>query len=200
MPRDELVLRVQGLRFGYVASRPLFSELSFTVAWGDRVAISGPSGSGKSTLLSIIAGIQTPDAGSIEVHPAVGRPSWVLQVPIGVPRRSAGDHVGLVLAARGAAGRPATDAVLTSVGLADRRGTAFGSLSGGEAQRLMVAMSLACGSRLVLLDEPTSQLDRASALAVVETIDHLALEKTSFIIATHDPQLIAVCDAVVEIG
>lgn len=199
MRRGDEAARGEGLAFWYDPKRPLFADLDFVVHLGERVAVSGPSGSGKSTLLSIVAGLQQPRTGTVTLHPEVGTPCCVVQVPIGVPRRTTADHIGLVLAANG---RPhdSIDDALAVVGLRKQATTAFGALSGGEAQRLMVAMALASGARLILLDEPTSQLDRKSAAGVVDVLAGLALGDTALVIASHDPSVIDSCDAVISVG
>ncbi|HRE00177.1 MAG TPA: ATP-binding cassette domain-containing protein, partial [Ilumatobacteraceae bacterium] len=76
----------------------------------------------------------------------------------------------------------------------------FGKLSGGEAQRLMLAMAVAAQPRLLLIDEPTAQLDRATALDVTSVIAKLSEFGTTVIVATHDDAVRAVCNAVVSLG
>ena len=136
----------------------------------DRVyALVGPSGSGKSTLLSILAGWAKPSEGSIQ-RLNIGKTSWVFQNPIGVARRSVIDHVMLPYLARGL----------------ERASSEYRELSGGEAQRLMLARGVASGADLLLVDEPTAQLDVHTADTVNARLGALSRQGMIVVVATHD--------------
>lgn len=195
-------VRVTGLGHAYPGSGPLFGDLSFEVASGELLSVVGPSGSGKSTLLHLLAGWMTPARGDIRLE-NVQRTQWVFQHPVGVAARSAIDHVTLPLMAAGstrAAARPRAKDLLASFGLAGVADRRFGDLSGGEAQRLMLARALAAEPDLLLVDEPTAQLDPASSAAVTSVLTALAGAHTIAIVATHDPRLAQACDDVLEVG
>ena len=163
----------------------------------DRIALVGPSGSGKSTLLQILAGLDTPTAGSIE-WPALGprsglRPgkvSVVFQTPSLLAPLTAVENVELPLLLQGTpaneARSKAVDALMW-IDLGELAGKLPEELSGGQAQRVAVARSLATGPMLVLADEPTGQLDHPTAQHLFDVL-LAALEgtPTALVIATHD--------------
>lgn len=201
MRADEgrLTLTTVGHQWG---DRPaLFENVSLDLRRGDVVALTGPSGSGKSTLLSIVAGWLAPTTGEIERH-GIHRVHWVFQNPHGQPRRSARDHVSYPLLARGLRRRDAdrhTDQILERFGLADKATRPFAELSGGEAQRLMLARAVASGPDLLLVDEPTAQLDRASARTVNAALAGLAEAGAIVLVASHDGDTIRACGRAIDL-
>lgn len=180
----------------------LFRRLTATLL-PDRVyALVGPSGSGKSTLLSILAGWVAPTEGTV-VRAGIGRVGWVFQNPHGVARRSAIDHVALPLLARGLTRRQAESRgreLLADFGLLDAAPRDFAALSGGEAQRLMLARGIAAQPDLFLVDEPTAQLDARTATVVSRTLTGLASEGTVVVVATHDPGTRAACTDTIDLS
>ncbi|RDV44358.1 ABC transporter ATP-binding protein [Leifsonia sp. ku-ls] len=181
--------------------RPLFDPVSHTFAAGRVTGIVGPSGCGKSTLLGIVAGMIRPTSGRVER--TVARCAWVFQNPHGVAPRRVLDHVSLPILARGAGRRQAdarARALLRNFGLEERAEATFGALSGGEAQRLMLARAVASQPDLLLVDEPTAQLDRAMAAHVNVTLGHLASGGAAVVIATHDPATRDACDEVIDLA
>ncbi|WP_298496369.1 ABC transporter ATP-binding protein/permease [uncultured Maritimibacter sp.] len=178
------------------------------IAPGERVAITGPSGAGKSTLLSILAGLITPTTGEIEAGGRVldtgnaddwrARIGWMPQTPR-FPDAPLAEVIGTddpeVLA----------QAQLTEVvarlpeGLATTLGETGAGLSGGEARRVLAARLIAVRPEVVLADEPTADLDAATARAITEAILSLAGHGATLIVATHDPALIARMDRVIEV-
>ncbi len=187
-------------RFG---ERPwLFGHLSLTLVPGDLVGVVGPSGSGKSTLLSILAGELAPTRGTVR-RDGVERIGWVFQNPYGVSHRTALDHVTLPLLARGAARGGADQhalALLERFGLREVAFSPFSALSGGEGQRLQLARALASGPDLLLVDEPTAQLDSHTAAGVNAILGELASSGAAVVIATHDPRTASQCHRVVDLG
>lgn len=196
----------------------LFSGLSFEVEPGEAVAVVGPSGSGKSTLLACLAGIARPLTGSIRIVQTelVGAPQrerdrvradgigQVFQDPALLEELTVRENVELPLRFAGkppeAAATRAQEA-LSGVGIDHLSGRWIDSLSGGEAQRVAVARALATGSRVLLADEPTAALDRASADlvadALITAIRHLG---TAAVIATHDLTVAARCDRILDVA
>ena len=147
-----------GHRFGFDVPW-LFRNCDQSFESGRVYALVGPSGSGKSTLLSIIAGWLSPTEGAVKMPPE-HRIAWVFQNPHGVPRRTARDHVALPLLAVGTAPAEAdaeADGLLDRFGLSAVSGRPFRQLSGGEAQRLMLARGIASKPDLLLIDEPTAR-------------------------------------------
>lgn len=193
MPVAEVRLDSVGHRFE--GAEQLFTGVSLTLRPGRVYALTGPSGSGKSTLLSILAGWLRPTEGTVERDPDA-RTAWVFQNPHGVAGRTALDHVVLPLLARGlrrAEAEVAARALLGGFLLSGLEHRQFSSLSGGEAQRLMLARGIASDPRLLLVDEPTAQLDRRTADGVNESLAALRAPQTVVVIATHDPSTRDMC-------
>lgn len=195
-------LRGMGLSHHFGENPELFAQVEFDLRPGQVVGLCGPSGSGKSTLLSIIAGWQQPSQGRIE-REHIRRTAWVFQNPHGVARRTAIDHVVLPLLGSGRSRSEAEDEammILTLFGLAEISGRLFRDLSGGEAQRLMLARAVAAKPDLLLVDEPTAQLDQHTAATVNATLSNIAHSNAIVVIATHDPVTRAACTHVIDLA
>ena len=165
---------------------------------GDSIALVGPSGSGKSTLIHLMAGLDDPSIGSVS-WPAIGerdalRPgavAVVFQAPSLLPPLTVLENTALPLILEGVdgnhAGARAADA-LARLDLADLSDKLPEEISGGQAQRVAAARALAGRPRLILADEPTGQLDRASGEQVVSAlIDAARHLDAALVVATHDP-------------
>jgi ABC-type lipoprotein export system ATPase subunit len=166
----------------------------------------GPSGSGKSTLIHVLAGLLEPSGGSVMID---GRDITRLAPPERARMRR--HNVGLVLQRDNlhplldVAGnvalplrldeRPSGEVrarvgeLLEQIGLADRRRHRVGQLSGGEAQRVAIALAAATRPRLLLTDEPTGELDEATAAGVLDLLDELRSEGTAVLTVTHNVQV-----------
>lgn len=192
----------QGLGHSFTGSNYLFKNLDFEFTPGDMVGLVGPSGSGKSTLLGIIAGWIQPTVGSVDLQDVTSM-TWVFQNPMGVRYRSVLDHVVLPILATGLSRGEAEEQAFEIMGrfglqpLANKR---FCDLSGGEAQRLMLARATAKNADLLLVDEPTAQLDRALASTVNEVLSELSSNSSIVIVATHDAGTSAACKTVLDLG
>jgi peptide/nickel transport system ATP-binding protein len=185
-------------------------DLDATFASGGLHIVTGPSGSGKSTLLRLVAGLDRPtsgrvvtlgtDLGSLDrtglASFRAGSVAFCAQAPRLVPFLSARENVELGLAIRGgtddAAGRAAraTEA-LEQVGLAELADESPDTLSGGERVRVAIARAVASRPRLLILDEPTAALDRASATSLIAMLARLDRTDVTMLVATHDRDLIA---------
>lgn len=195
----QVVTTALGHRF---PGRPfLFRGLDLVLDSDHVYALTGPSGSGKSTLLALLAGWLAPTEGTVD-RDGVERVGWVFQNPHGVARRSALDHVVLPYLTRGLRRPRAVDrarALLAEFRLDDVADRAFSALSGGEAQRLMLARGIAAGPDLLLVDEPTAQLDTETGALVNQTLAALARRGTIVVVATHDPATRAGCTDVIDL-
>lgn len=192
--------------------RPILAGVDFDVARGEAVAILGRSGSGKSTLLNLIAGIDDADRGSIvtagvDVTKADERERAALRARhVGfvfqsfhlLPTLSVAENVALPLELAGAPaaeGRARAAELLARVGLADRAAAWPDVLSGGEQQRVAVARALATRPAVLLCDEPTGNLDDASARVVLDLLNGLRREhECALIVVTHSEATAALCD------
>jgi ABC-type lipoprotein export system ATPase subunit len=196
------VVLAQGLGHWFEPNRVLFDDVHLSVSAGEVMAVTGPSGSGKSTLLGIVAGVTAPAMGVVS-REGIDRIAWVFQNPHGVPARTALDHVVLALLAAGARRRDAEPQALDLMGdfgLRELAGRRFADLSGGEAQRLMLARAVACVPQLLLVDEPTAQLDPTSAIAVADALRALAGRGAVVLVATHDERLAHSCTMRLHLG
>ena len=197
-----MFVKGEGLAHRFPGTDTLFEHLDFTLVPGETVAICGPSGCGKSTLLSILAGWERPAAGRV-VREDVERVGWVFQNPYGVPERSALDHVVFPLLAKGMDRREAEPRALDVMGMFDLASVAdrpFSALSGGEAQRLMLARAVCVRPDLLLVDEPTAQLDTRTAHGVSHVLGALAGQGMIVAIATHDADTRDACDRVIDLA
>lgn len=180
----------------------LFRKLSIKLRPSRVYALTGPSGSGKSTLLGILAGWVSPTEGTVE-RVDITRVGWVFQSPHGVPRRRVLDHAALPLLAQGLSVEKAQAQALVLLerfGLLSRAQNEYRDLSGGEAQRLMLARALAASPDLILVDEPTAQLDSSTARTVSGVISKLADKKRIVIVATHDPATRDACTDQIDLS
>ncbi|MGC3997987.1 MAG: ABC transporter ATP-binding protein [Anaeromyxobacter sp.] len=194
---------------------PALRGVSLTVHTGEFLALVGPSGSGKSTLLHVCGLIDRPDSGRylLEGRPTAGlRPAELARLRrerIGfvfqgfnlVPVLTAFENVEVPLLLLGAprAGRARrVMAALEAVGLAGEAGRRPDALSGGQRQRVAIARALVKDPALVVADEPTANLDGATAAQVIDLMRSLGRERgVTFLLATHDGRLEARCDRAV---
>ena len=191
--------------------------LDAQVGSGERVAVMGRSGSGKSTLLNLISGIDHADSGSIHVDglevTGLGEPArtrfrrahigFVYQFFNLIPTLDVAENVRLVLELNGVRGRTARErslAALRDVGLGARAQSAVDALSGGEQQRVAIARALVHAPKLLLADEPTGNLDDATAREVLPALLDLTRARgTTLLIVTHDEALAGAADRVLEL-
>ncbi|TXC65185.1 ABC transporter ATP-binding protein [Piscinibacter aquaticus] len=220
-PRVPLI-QLDGVRKRYNVGRPNETEvlhgLSLTLHAGEFAALIGPSGSGKSTLLNIIGLLETMSGGSYRLQgeevgglddagltlkrrEALG---FVFQFHHLLPAFSALENVTLpALMREGRVSRERREharEVLAAVGLANAMDKRPGELSGGMQQRVAIARALVMRPPVVLADEPTGNLDRASSDEVFALMRRMHAELgTSFLIVTHDPRLAERCDRTIEL-
>ncbi|MFD0705362.1 ATP-binding cassette domain-containing protein [Alloscardovia venturai] len=202
MGNQEVYLEVHDVSHRFSSTHTLFEHVNFTAEPGQMTALCGPSGSGKSTLLSIIAGWEIPLTGRIELC-NISTVGWVFQNPYGVARRSVLDHVVFPLLAQGKTRKDAQAQaydVLQRFSLEEVAERQFSDLSGGEAQRLMLARAVCVHPDLLLVDEPTAQLDMSTAHSVNSVLRELSGQGMVVIIATHDADTRNACDCVINLA
>jgi len=214
------IIRVQNLEKTYTTARgalTLFRGMEFEIQTGEMVAIVGQSGAGKSTLLHILGALDAPTSGTVSCagtnvaqlsqrEAAAFRNreiGYVWQFHYLLPEFTALENVAMPLLARNIAKREAFAAAakwLGEVGLEDRGDHRPGELSGGEQQRVALARALVNNPRLLLADEPTGDLDEATAGRVFDLIGRLhGTHGLTSILVTHNLDLAARCTRILRL-
>lgn len=191
-------------RLGSAGELSVLRGLDLRVRRGEVVSIQGSSGSGKSTLLHLMAGLDRADRGKIEWDGAdctgwsaaqwarwrLGKLGYVFQAYHLLPELTLRENVMVPGWVAGHPDRRRADELLAEVGLAERASHRPGELSGGEQQRAAIARALANDPELILADEPTGNLDPATAETVIKLLLDLAARKQkALVLVTHDPDL-----------
>jgi ABC-type lipoprotein export system ATPase subunit len=187
--------------------RRIVQDVSLTATAGQLLAIMGPSGSGKSSLLALLAGLEAPDSGTVGLTPTNARVGLILQGYGLVSLLTAAENVEIALQAQLAAGNlarteigPRAEQALVAVGLAELAGHLVEELSGGQQQRVAIARALAVRPQVLLADELTAELDHESKQRVIELVVETARRGAVVVLATHDPEVAARCDAVLQLA
>jgi ABC-2 type transport system ATP-binding protein len=182
------VLSVRGIEKRYGERRAL-REVSFDVGPGELVAVVGPNGAGKTTLLSILAGVQRPTAGTVigacteRGGRAIG---WAPQEPALYSKLTVEENLRLFARLeRVADPEGAVESMLEHTGLSDRAHERVERLSGGNRQRVNVALGLIADPQMLALDEPSSALDPRQRARLWELLAALAGRRTSVLFSTH---------------
>jgi putative ABC transport system ATP-binding protein len=208
LTKDDVVIRLRGVGKTFhrgTESLHVLNDLDLDVQRGAFEALMGPSGSGKSTLLNLIAGLDRPSTGSVEVcGERVDRMSegqlakwrsskigFVFQTYNLLPVLTALENVELPLLLTKFSSRERRERAETAlriVGLSDRLTHYPRQLSGGQEQRVAVARAIVTDPQIIVADEPTGDLDRASADEVLRLLERLTQEMNKTIVmVTHDP-------------
>jgi putative ABC transport system ATP-binding protein len=211
----EILVEIHGLRKHYQEAhgeRAVFDDLALTIPRGEFLALLGRSGSGKSTLLNLLAGIDSPDAGSVriggshletltEAERTRFRRRWVgfvFQFFNLIPTLTVAENTALPLTLNGLDDRPHRQwhhTLLDRVGLAGRLGSFPDQLSGGEQQRLALVRALVHRPRLLLADEPTGNLDETTGEQVLELLREFTADTgTTVVMVTHSREVAALAD------
>jgi len=200
-----IVVRFTGIGLTYPGPPPVTAlrPCDLRVHKGEYVAITGPSGSGKSTFLNIVGLLDRPTEGSYELNGTdtsqlteaqrtelrARHIGFVFQSFHVLPYRTATENVMMAQLYQGVAAARRRESALHAldrVGLAHRLNSLPGHMSGGERQRVAIARALAANPSLLLCDEPTGNLDSATAASVLDLIEQLHAEGITVLIITHD--------------
>lgn len=207
------MLNLRDVTKSYASGRQVLSGLNYTLEAGEYVAVMGESGVGKSTLLNLIAGLDAPDSGRIEIDgtdissmqdDAATRLrrekfGFVFQAFHILPHLTIAQNVALPLLLNGSAARSAED-MLAAVGLSGRGRDFPRQLSGGELQRVAIARALIHRPKLILADEPTGNLDPDTAEDILRLLrEEIKQNGSSAIIVTHSHAAAASADRVLEL-
>ncbi|GAB4059362.1 ABC transporter ATP-binding protein [Uliginosibacterium sediminicola] len=216
---DKVVLQARALNKSVALASggqlDILQDISFAVASGETLAIVGASGSGKSSLLALLAGLDRPSSGSVQL---LGQDIFALDedqrarargASLGfvfqsfqlLPALTAEENVMMPLELAGRAGaRETAQRWLQRVGLGARLGHYPKHLSGGEQQRVALARAFAAEPAILLADEPTGNLDAATGRQIIEMIFELNRESgTTLLLVTHDEQLAKACQRVIRL-
>jgi putative ABC transport system ATP-binding protein len=215
-----MAVRAENLHKSFVLGSNAVGALrgvDFSVTRGEFVAVMGPSGCGKTTLLNLVGGIDVPSRGSVWVDGVEisrlsddeltdlrrDRLGYVFQFYNLIPTLTARENIETPMQFRGKSKserRERAAALLSRVGLGDRADHKPSELSGGEQQRVAIARALANDPALVLLDEPTGDLDTATGQEILGLLQKLNKEeKVTLLVATHDAAVAAICSRVVRL-
>jgi ABC-type lipoprotein export system ATPase subunit len=210
-----MVVRARGLVKGYGrgrGARSILAGADLDVAPGELVAVVGRSGSGKSTLLHLLGGLDTPEAGTVEIagEPLHARRAdalrrrrigFVFQAFHLVPELTGAENVLLAARLPGAPREAArrARALIARLGVAHVADHLPHELSGGEQQRLAIARALVNDPAVVLADEPTGNLDETSAAIVLDLLREIADEGRGVVVVTHEAAVTGRADRTVEL-
>ncbi len=189
-----VVLENLGKRFGDGA--PVLDGVNASIGQGEFVALLGASGCGKSTLLNIIAGLEAPTSGALEV-PSDGA-AFMFQDAALFPWLTARENVEL--ASQISKDPLDIDEVMASVGLADRMPNFPSQLSGGEQQRVAIARAVAKNPKLLLCDEPTGALDYETGRSILRLLQETCRNRNiTVVVITHNPALMPMGNRVIKV-
>ena len=204
---EKLVLSAEALckSYGDVVA---LDQVSLEVESGEMVVLCGPSGSGKSTLLFMIAGLLSPDGGTVELsgqdlyHLSSSGRTGLRSREIGMVFQDARllpylEIEANILAGGGTAER--ANELIEELGLGDRRSHVPKKLSAGEQQRVGLARALVTNPKLLLADEPSGNLDQGSTKLVLSGLKKFVAEEGAALVATHDPEVIKMADRVLTL-
>ncbi|UVF77485.1 energy-coupling factor ABC transporter ATP-binding protein [Gordonia mangrovi] len=208
-PPTDMAVEVAGVRYTYPDGHPALDGVDLTIRAGERVALLGPNGAGKTTLMLHLNGVLTPSEGSVYIHgTGVDKKSLRdVRRRVGVVFQDPDDQLFMPTLAEDVAFGPANfgvsgpalaervDEALTVVGMSEQAGRSPHHLSGGQRRRGALASVLACRPDILVLDEPSANLDPVARRELAETLMGL---DTTMIVVTHDlPYAAQLCERAV---
>ena len=217
MTRTDIVVECEGVRYGYVSTdgeAAVLRGLDLRVPKGGIVALTGPSGSGKSTLLRLLGCLDRADAGRVVIAgvdttvASARRRRRLRRDRVGYVRQNPADNLidhmtviqHLKMAKAMGRGRAKPERLLDRLGLTDKASRRPKQLSGGQQQRVAIGFAATGRTDLLLLDEPTGQLDRRMGEQVLDTLESMRDDGLTIVLATHDPDTAARADLTYRLG
>jgi zinc transport system ATP-binding protein len=199
----DIAVRFDSVSFSYGEAQ-VIENASFHIHKSEFVSMVGPNGSGKTTVLKLLFGLETPDSGSIEIfgNTYTDKKKGVMQNLAYVPQMPPADkkfpitvrdivRMGLLRPLKGYSSvNAAVEEAMERAGIAELAGKQYGSLSGGQKRRALVARALAANPQLLVLDEPTANMDADSEARLYETLAFYK-GKTTILIVTHDTEFVS---------
>ncbi|MFH0785481.1 MAG: ABC transporter ATP-binding protein [Pseudomonadota bacterium] len=197
MTEKSSAIEIQGVSFRY-DERQILKDVNLTIWPYDSICVVGPNGGGKTTLIKLIIGLLSPDTGTInifgkrpdEAHQLIGYvpqfAQYDRQFPISVQEVVCMGRMGKSFTGRySKKDKVKTLEALDEVGLADLVDRSFSALSGGQRQRVLIARALASGGEILILDEPTANIDRESETHLFDLLRELN-KRMTIVMVTHD--------------
>jgi zinc transport system ATP-binding protein len=197
MEKKTPAIAIENLSFGYDGT-PILVDVNLEISPFDSLCIVGPNGGGKTTLMKLVIGLLQPDHGTIRIFGKKPEDAYTLigyvpqyaqydkQFPISVKEVVCMGRLGSSFSGRySKEDREQTSRALREVGMADHAGRSFASLSGGQRQRVLIARALATGGEILILDEPTANIDRESEIHLFDLLRDLNRRMT-ILMVTHD--------------
>ena len=196
----DVIISVKNLRFSYPAGVKAINDISFEIKRGERVALLGPNGSGKSTLILLIAGLLMPQKGEIKVlnEQTTSKAFQKLRQKIGIVFQDPDDQLFNQTVIEDVAYGPKNlglskeqiqercTHILEDIGISHLRDRPPHRLSFGEKKKVSLATALVLRPELLILDEPTANLDLASRRSLIDMLNALNAEGTTIVVSTHD--------------
>ncbi len=197
MSQATAAIKIQDLNFSYNKS-PILTDVNLTISPFDSICVVGPNGGGKTTLMKLIIGLLSPDHGNIKIFDQDPENAYRMigyvpqyadydsQFPISVKEVVCMGRLGNSFTGYySKKDRELTLQALDEVDLADHASRPFASLSGGQRQRVLIARALATGGEILILDEPTANIDRESEVHLFDLLRDLN-KRMTILMATHD--------------
>lgn len=198
-------IQATNMSFGYQSNTEIFNDVTFSIQAGEFVTMIGPNGGGKTTLVKLMLGLLEPTGGRIDVfgHPATDASNLIgylaqdtginLDFPVTVfdVVRMGGVDIAGFCGAGSSASKQAAIHALQAVNMIELKNKAFSSLSGGQRQRVLIARALAARPKMLLLDEPTSNLDSQVGMEFYELLNDLNHRGMTIVMVSHDKEFVS---------